>query len=240
MSDKEIVTTGIRLPEKIEKVLIGGDLSSLTTEERVVFYNSLCQSLGLNPLTRPFEYITLSNKLTLYAKKDATEQLRKLYGVSVYDFRTETRGDVFVHTVFLQDASGRKDIASGAVKVGGLSGDNLANAIMKAETKAKRRGTLSICGLGMLDESDLETIRDVPDYTGSAQVINAQSDSVPEPPEMEGRIPQDLPMCPACNSNDSVMMSKWPKPGSTHYCKACKKQFEPEKTEPELQQADIF
>jgi hypothetical protein len=30
---------------------------------------------------------------------------------------------------------------------------------MKAETKAKRRVTLSICGLGMLDESELETVR---------------------------------------------------------------------------------
>jgi len=29
---------------------------------------------------------------------------------------------------------------------------------MKCETKAKRRATLSICGLGMLDESELETI----------------------------------------------------------------------------------
>ena len=29
---------------------------------------------------------------------------------------------------------------------------------MKAETKAKRRATLSICGLGLLDESEVETI----------------------------------------------------------------------------------
>lgn len=31
---------------------------------------------------------------------------------------------------------------------------------MKAITKAKRRVTLSICGLGMLDESELETIKE--------------------------------------------------------------------------------
>jgi hypothetical protein len=34
----------------------------------------------------------------------------------------------------------------------------LANALMKAETKAKRRVTLSIAGLGWLDETELETI----------------------------------------------------------------------------------
>jgi hypothetical protein len=39
-----------------------------------------------------------------------------------------------------------------------LTGDALANAIMKAETKAKRRVTLSICGLGMTDESEIDSI----------------------------------------------------------------------------------
>jgi hypothetical protein len=44
------------------------------------------------------------------------------------------------------------------VTVGHLKGDALANALMKAETKAKRRVTLSIAGLGWLDETELETI----------------------------------------------------------------------------------
>ena len=39
-----------------------------------------------------------------------------------------------------------------------LTGDALANALMKAETKAKRRATLSLCGLGFLDETEIETI----------------------------------------------------------------------------------
>jgi hypothetical protein len=38
-----------------------------------------------------------------------------------------------------------------------MRGDK-ANAIMKAVTKAKRRVTLSICGLGFLDETEVETI----------------------------------------------------------------------------------
>jgi hypothetical protein len=44
------------------------------------------------------------------------------------------------------------------VWVKGLSGEALANALMKAETKAKRRATLSICGLGMLDETEVEDV----------------------------------------------------------------------------------
>jgi hypothetical protein len=39
-----------------------------------------------------------------------------------------------------------------------LKGETKANAMMKAETKAKRRLTLSMAGLGMLDESEIDSI----------------------------------------------------------------------------------
>ena len=60
--------------------------------------------------------------------------------------------------VYATDATGRQDMDMGVTTVKGLSGDALANAYMKALTKAKRRVTLSLCGLGMLDESEIETI----------------------------------------------------------------------------------
>ena len=54
----------------IEQVLIGGDLSALSEEQRLMYYNQVCESLSLNPLTKPFDYIKLNGKLTLYAKRD--------------------------------------------------------------------------------------------------------------------------------------------------------------------------
>src|SRR5215475_2963601 len=72
-------------PETIEKVLIHGDLSALTPEERLHYYKSVCESLGLNPLFEPFDYIVLDRMLVLYARKDCTEQLRKIHGVSITD-----------------------------------------------------------------------------------------------------------------------------------------------------------
>ena len=147
----------------IERVLLGGDLSKLTPDQRLSYYNQVCQSLGLNPLTKPFEYIVLNGKMQLYARKDCTDQLRKINQVSVdtltHDFKTEL--DLYVVTANGSLPSGRKDTGTGAVSTANLKGDALANAIMKAETKAKRRLTLSICGLGMLDESELETVRGV-------------------------------------------------------------------------------
>jgi hypothetical protein len=64
-----------------------------------------------------------------------------------------------IYTVEVEATSNnRTDFATGAVSIANLRGDDLANALMKAETKAKRRATLSICGLGWMDETELETV----------------------------------------------------------------------------------
>lgn len=143
---------------KIEQVLIAGDLARLTEQERVLYYKSVCDSIGLNPLSKPFDYITLNGKLVLYATKACTEQLRSLKKISLRITDKTNINDVYIVTAEAQNSEGRVDSATGAVNIAGLKGDHLANALMKAETKAKRRVTLSICGLGLLDESELETI----------------------------------------------------------------------------------
>lgn len=142
----------------IETAIINGDLSKLTPEQRVNHYLAVCKSIGVNPLTKPFEYITLNGKLTLYAKKDTTDQLRKSNHVSIVKLERETINGVYVVTAYAEDNQGRADSSIGAVNIETLKGDALANAMMKAETKAKRRVTLSICGLGWLDETEIETI----------------------------------------------------------------------------------
>lgn len=168
----------------IERVVIGGDLSGLTPAERVEYYRQVCDSVGLNPLTKPFEYLVLDGKMVLYARRDCTDQLRTLKGVSIVKLEKERMEDLYVVTAYATTADGRQDSSVGAValakengdwqqnsngkrffKPNGtftpLTGDALANAIMKAETKAKRRVTLSICGLGFTDESELDTIQNV-------------------------------------------------------------------------------
>lgn len=144
----------------MERVVVDGDLASLNPQQRVSYYMRVCESLGLNPLTKPFDYIRLNGKLTLYTRKDATDQLRKLNGVSITRVERELVNDVYVVTAYATTRDGREDSDVGAVSVKGLAGENLANAYMKAMTKAKRRVTLSICGLGMLDELEVETIPD--------------------------------------------------------------------------------
>ena len=144
--------------EVVERIVIGGDLATLNAAQRAEYYGAVCRSLGLNPLTKPFEYLNLNGKLRLYALRDCADQLRRLHGISIYIANRERMSDLYIVTARAKDRQGREDESTGAVTVGNLKGDALANALMKAETKAKRRVTLSIAGLGWLDETELETI----------------------------------------------------------------------------------
>jgi hypothetical protein len=150
-----------------------------------------CKSLGLNPMTKPFSYIVLNAKLTLYANKDCADQLRRLHGIGIGRPEIQFQDELIIVTVSAKDKDGREDSDVGIVKKGDMRGD-LANAIMKAVTKAKRRVTLSICGLGWLDETEVETIKD------ASPVIVAETGEIvdaapagpspqPEPPNGHGR-----------------------------------------------------
>ena len=113
-----LVAAPVLQASTIESVLLQGDLSKLSPAERVSYYNRVCESLGLNPLTKPFDYLKLNGKEILYAKRDATEQLRKLHGVSITAISSQHIGDVFVVTAMAQDKTGRLDASTGAVAIG--------------------------------------------------------------------------------------------------------------------------
>lgn len=148
------------LAQQIEQVVISGDLKNLQPAQRVDYYNRVCLSVGLNPYTRPFEYITLNGKLTLYARRDAADQLRSLHGISLSKPNIDYKDDMVIVTVEAVDRQGRTDADLGAVNIKNLQGEARANAIMKAITKAKRRVTLSLAGLGWLDENEVDSIPD--------------------------------------------------------------------------------
>ncbi len=166
----------------VESALVQNDLGKLSTQERLTYYKQVCDSVGLNHLTNPFAYITLNGKLTLYARKDATEQLRKIHGVSTQILSIKIENDFIDVHIKGKDKTGREDEDFSSLFVKGLTGENLANAKMKAITKAKRRVTLSICGLGILDESEIESIPvEAKAAAPQPQIANPfQEDDLPE------------------------------------------------------------
>lgn len=173
--------------EIMESVIIKGDLAKLTPSERSNYYMQVCRSVGLNPLTQPFAYITLNNKLTLYALRACTDQLRQLHGISIQVLdRVVNDGLLTVH-VRATTRDGRQDEDFGVVTLGTLKGDAAANAAMKAVTKAKRRATLSLCGLGWLDESEVETVKGarIEPQDEPQQVVEAKPPKKPAPAPIE-------------------------------------------------------
>jgi hypothetical protein len=90
-----------------EQVLIGGDLESLTPAQRANYYLRVCESKGLNPYTKPFQFIKLNNRLTLYATRDCTDQMRKLDGVSCWITGRELKEDIYIVTAKARDSAGR-------------------------------------------------------------------------------------------------------------------------------------
>lgn len=139
-----------------------GNLAKLTKPQQLSYYKKRCDDLGLNPLNQPFSWLTLNGKLVLYANRACTEELRSTRNISLTITRREMIADCYVVTAQAKLPDGRTDESTGAVPIPETyKGEIRANSMMKAETKAKRRVTLSICGLGYLDESEVATIPEV-------------------------------------------------------------------------------
>lgn len=151
-------------PATLEALVVGGDLSKLTTMQRMEYYTARCTKAGLDPATQPFQYLNLQGKLTLYATKTCTDQLASLHGIRLSIIGQDTLEGTRIVTVRAESRDGRATEEIGALPIAGLKGDALANALMKCVTKAKRRAVLSLCGLGMMDETELETVSGAKPY----------------------------------------------------------------------------
>jgi hypothetical protein len=144
----------------VEALIINGDLSKLKQEDKITYYKKFCERLGLDPFTQPFKILKLNGKEVLYCDRSGTQQLNKLHNVShaITNRELIKEADVYQVTARAVLPDGRYTDSIGAVNIANLKGDNYANAIMKAETKAKRRATLDLLGLGLLDETETSTI----------------------------------------------------------------------------------
>jgi hypothetical protein len=173
----------------VERVVLNHDLARLPPADRILYYRSVCSSLGLNPLTWPFRYLYLDGQLRLYITRDGCDQLRTLKQVRIGKPTVELLDDGNLLVVHVEASlpDGRTDADLGVVSLAGVSGVQRANAWMRAVTKAKRRVTLSLVGLGMPDESEIE---DIP----GAQRITVTDDGEIVPPVAQQ---EEAPPAPA-------------------------------------------
>lgn len=139
----------------ISSLFIHGDISRLSPTQKVDYYRQVCDKLGLDPLSQPFRILRLHGREIMYCDRGGAQQLNKLHRVSHEIRSRENVNGCYVVTAQASTPDGRKTESLGAVPITNLKGENLCNAMMKAETKAKRRATLDLLGLGILDETEI-------------------------------------------------------------------------------------
>ncbi|MBF0235866.1 MAG: hypothetical protein HQK65_22960 [Desulfamplus sp.] len=144
--------------EVIEKLILHGNLNGLNPMEKIQYYKMYCEHVGLDPSTQPFKILRFQGKEILYCDRSGAQQLNRKHGVSHEIKSREFYEGIYIVTARASLPDGRHEESIGAVNVQGLKGDQLCNALMKAETKSKRRSTLDLLGLGILDETETETI----------------------------------------------------------------------------------
>ena len=145
-------------PEIISSLVINGDLSKLTPAQKVELYNYRCHQAGLDPSAKPFDLLTLNGKQILYANAGATQQLTATRNLSHQVTNRELLDGIYCVFVRVTGPDGRSTENMGAVPVENVKGEAKANAMLKATTKAIRRAVLAHCGLGLMDETEVETI----------------------------------------------------------------------------------
>lgn len=153
--------------------LLQMDINDLSLADRGKYLWFMAVRRGLDPFTKPFDCIPDGKgKLILFANAGCADQLRQREGISLEVLEEgflrsgETlRDDVYYVKSKATNKDGRSTINIGAVGVKGLSSESLANALMKCHTKAGRRTTLDLCGLGLPDISELDSIPSIPKVT---------------------------------------------------------------------------
>lgn len=129
------------------------DWSQLSPAHRLAGVKAKCKAIGVDPMSGAFEFIAFQGtKLTLYPTRSCTDQLRMIHGVSIdkIDAGFDPDLKMYFAKVTASDKYGRTDYDEAWLDGQGLTAQN---ARMKVITKAKRRVTLSICGLGAMIEA---------------------------------------------------------------------------------------
>ncbi len=158
MTTTDLARTDTLDPAALESLVLRGDISGLTADQKVQHYLGMCRILGLDAATQPLAYLRLSGKEVLYVTRGATDRLAAMHGLNreIIDGPRvmDLAGTKLVYAVCRATLpGGRYETATATVPL-----TDPVNVLMKAETKAKRRATLAILGLGLLDETEVDSI----------------------------------------------------------------------------------
>ncbi|MBT9258184.1 MAG: hypothetical protein KM310_00295 [Clostridiales bacterium] len=128
----------------------------------------LALQYGLDPDTHPFRWIQVrgQDEPVLYADRTVVDQLLNIHNLSVdildQGFERFDSGLVIAWAKARVSDTQRSRVSLGAVRAPSHSAHALANALMRAETKAIRRAVIRFLAIPALDESELDTMETSP------------------------------------------------------------------------------
>ena len=197
--------TAIIAAQKV--VVAGGNTKVLAAIEKEAFAWALCKYMGMDPVSMPVEYIEFQRGIeTLYVNATGSAQLALRHQLSV-DIKAHDESDRGLHIVWATATgpSGRTVQKRGIVDVTDLKGLPLANAMMKAETKAHRRAVLAWCGfIGAGDEIDPVAVARVVEEHESV-IVETSEPAQLETLEQPGPTP---PATVSCEWHDMAFTTK--------------------------------
>lgn len=177
----------------IEEIVATGDLSEMNDEQRTQYYMATCERLKLDAYSRPLGWSESTGadgkkRLLLFCKRTGSDQLRRIFGISVISLERLDISNPSVATYRVEGrmSDGRTSMSTASEPIASKSGNALANALMSCESKAKSRLTLEMSGAGLLDEVEVLSFTTGPVFDQVGLGVVAYVEKVPEPSSVAG------------------------------------------------------
>lgn len=160
-SDAVVKSDVNAVPMAAFKASFTRDFKGVSDSHRAQFVAGVCKALDIPTVMNPFYFLDLPNgKTVLYAPSEAGQLLaesRKLKIEPIKEYLDKESNIYFVWTR-VTGPNGRIVENFGAMYLGGKSGQDRANLMMKTITKSQRRTIFAYCGLSMADDDDLQAM----------------------------------------------------------------------------------
>ncbi len=185
MENKEIIKTDSVNTEEITSVSSSAMVASFTRDwtnvsekDRIRAVVAMCKVLNISPALNPFYFINLPEqgktpaRTILYPGSESTALIAKGNNISlqITNKWLDKESNIYFVEGYGIDGAGRKIENIAATYMAGyngvLTGQHRANAMMKTVTKFQRRTVLSMVGLSIPDDDEIERLHE-------ARVINA-------------------------------------------------------------------
>lgn len=143
------------------------NLDGMSDEDVKDYLGELSLHIGLKPEWDALDAIWMQQTDGMkhrvpYARRGTTEMLREIHSIEIVSVEPlEFAGTATFRITLRKVQTGRKEISIGSHSIEGLKGKELDAAIMTAQTRGCRRGTLQFIGAGLLDESEIAPVTDI-------------------------------------------------------------------------------